>query len=331
MDKSRLEWKVGLFVFIGLVLLATLLLQFSKGTTFFRPTYRVLLHAENVGGLKPRAQVLMSGVQVGTVSTLQLGPHGTNVTITLKIYSQYEIYTNAHFFLEQSGFLGDQYVAVVPSINQGERLADGSNAYADAPLDLQKVARTAAGFLQHIDSAATNVNDALNDARHTILSPRALTNLSATLDNFHHVSERFLTIADSVNDMVETNRPAISASVSNLLFFSQQINQFADALRELLATNSPEIGAAVKNLETSSETVKNLVDGVQAGKGLAGKLLENEQIAANLSQIVSNLSITTSNLNRLGLWHILWQPKPPRTNSVPLTARPLTSPKNLND
>ena len=34
MDKSRLEWKVGLFVFIGLVLLAVLLMQFSKGNTF---------------------------------------------------------------------------------------------------------------------------------------------------------------------------------------------------------------------------------------------------------------------------------------------------------
>ena len=41
MDKSRFEWKVGLFVFIGLVLLAALLLQFSKGTSLFRPTYDI--------------------------------------------------------------------------------------------------------------------------------------------------------------------------------------------------------------------------------------------------------------------------------------------------
>ena len=39
MKPSRLEAKVGLFVFIGLGLLAVLLIQFSKGTTFFRPTY----------------------------------------------------------------------------------------------------------------------------------------------------------------------------------------------------------------------------------------------------------------------------------------------------
>jgi phospholipid/cholesterol/gamma-HCH transport system substrate-binding protein len=328
MNNSRLEWKVGLFVLIGLALLAILLLQFSKGTTFFRPTYRVLLHAENVGGLKTRAQVLMSGVQVGTVSGLQLGPHGTNVTITLRIFSQYEIYTNAHFVLEQSGFLGDQYVAIIPSLNQGERLADGSDAYADAPLDLQKVARSAAGLLEHIDSAATNINDALNDARRTVLSARALTNLSTAFDNFHQVSERSLTMVDNVNALVETNRPSISASVSNLLCFSEQINQAAGAVRELVATNSPAIEAAVKNIQSSTATLKNLLDGVQEGKGLAGKLLENEQFAANVSQIVSNLSITTSNLNRLGLWGILWQHKPPRTNLPPTISRPLTSPKN---
>jgi hypothetical protein len=70
---------------------------------------------------------------------------------------------------------------------------------------------------------------------------------------------------------------------------------------------------------------------VQAGKGLAGNLLENEQIAANVSQIVSNVNITTSNLNRLGLWGILWQRKSPRTNASSPSAGALSSPKNPFD
>src|SRR5262245_19040154 len=108
MSKSRLEWRVGLFVLVGLLLLAALLIQFSKGTTFFRPTMHILLRAGNVGGLKLRAQVLMAGVQVGSVSDIRLGPQGTNVTITLKIYSQYIVHKDARFLIEQSGFLGDQ-------------------------------------------------------------------------------------------------------------------------------------------------------------------------------------------------------------------------------
>ena len=328
MKQSHLEVKVGLFVLIGLVLLAVLLLQFSKGVTFFRPTYDILLNATSVGGLKPRAQVLMSGVQVGTVSEMQLAPDGKSVTITLKIYRQFQIHKDARFILEQSGFLGDQYVAILPTRNEGATFGQGDGAKAEAPLDLQEVARTAAGLLVHIDSAATNINDALSDARRTIFSTRALTNLSATFDNFHNVSERSLDIADNLGAMVESNRPAVTVTVSNLLFFSEQLNRSAAALGELVATNSPGIELAVSNLQSSSATLKNLLDGVQAGKGLAGNLLENEEIASNVSRIVYNLSITTSNLNRLGLWGVLWQHRPPQTNEPAARRGALVAPKN---
>src|SRR5436190_9495672 len=67
MDKKGLEWKVGAFVLIGLVLLALLALGFSQGMSFFRPSYKIHLHAANIGGLKTTAYVLMAGVRVGTV------------------------------------------------------------------------------------------------------------------------------------------------------------------------------------------------------------------------------------------------------------------------
>ena len=75
-----------------------------------------------------------------------------------------------------------------------------------------------------------------------------------------------------------------------------------------------------------------LLNDVQAGKGLAGSLLKNEQLASTVSQIANNLSITSSNLNRLGLWGILWQHKPPRTNAPAQgPVRALAAPKNPFD
>src|SRR4051794_1898867 len=99
MSKPRLEWRVGIFVLIALALLVGLMIQFSKGTTFLRKTYNIMLHAANVGGLKPRASVLMAGVQVGTVSEIRLGTQGTNVTITLRVFKQYLIHKDARFVL----------------------------------------------------------------------------------------------------------------------------------------------------------------------------------------------------------------------------------------
>lgn len=312
MSKSRLEWKVGLFVFIGLTVLAVLLLQFGKGTNFFRPTKLILLRAANVGGLKVRASVFMAGVQIGTVSDIKLGPQGTNVTIWLKIYDQYEIHKDARFALEQAGFLGDQYVAIVPTKNQGDIYHDQDIAEAEAPFNIQEVARSAGSFLHRIEETANRLNDAIADVRRLVLNEQTLTNLAAAVGNLRTVSERAITTVDSLNSMVSSNAPALSISGSNLVFFTQQLNQFGGDLSQVLATNSPGINAAVKNIETSTVMLKDLLGDLETGKGLAGNLLQNSELATSVSLIASNLSVTSSNLNRLGIWGVMWQHKPPK-------------------
>ena len=125
MEKSRLELKVGLFVAIGLILLAMLVIQFSKGTSLFRATYMLKLHAVNVGGLKEKSGVLLSGVQIGTVSAIHLAPDGRSVNIILKVYKDFPIYHDARFVIETAGILGDQFVSVIPTENKERVLVDG--------------------------------------------------------------------------------------------------------------------------------------------------------------------------------------------------------------
>lgn len=312
MSKSRLEWKVGLFVFISLAVLAVLLLQFSKGTNLFRPTKIILLRAPNVSGLKVRASVLMAGVQIGSVSDIKLGPQGTNVTISLKIYNEYEIHKDARFTIEQAGFLGDQYVAILPTRNQGDVFRDQGVAEAEAPFNIQEVARSAGSFLRRIEETANRLNDAIADVRRLLLNEHTLTNLAVAVGNLRTVSEHALTTVDGLNSFVSTNAAAFSISGSNLVVFSQQLDQFGGDLKQVLATNTPGLNAAVKNIESSTIILKDLLEDVQAGKGLAGNLLQNPQLSTNISLIASNLSITSSNLNRLGLWGVLWQHKPPK-------------------
>jgi hypothetical protein len=103
------------------------------------------------------------------------------------------------------------------------------------------------------------------------------------------------------------------------------MNRFAGSLNTLVETNSPQLHAALTNLEASTESLKSVLAEVEAGRGLAGELLKNPELAGNLSQIMYNLSITTSNLNRAGLWGIMWRHKEPRTNAP--APKAITSPK----
>jgi hypothetical protein len=137
---------------------------------------------------------------------------------------------------------------------------------------------------------------------------------------------------DNLDALVSTNSPALGHASSNLLVFTEEMKEFSSGLGAILATNSDQIHSAVKNIESSTVVLKTVLDELQAGKGLAGALLKNEKLADSVSQIADNLSITTSNLNRLGLWGILWQHKPPKTDAAASApTRALAAPKQSEE
>ena len=317
MEKSRLELKVGLFVLVGLALLAVLIIQFSKGTSIFRSTYDLRLHANNVGGLKPRAGVLLAGVQVGNVSGINLAGDGKSVTILLKIYKEYKIYRDARFVIEQAGFLGDQYVSVIPTANTDRLLVNGDEVDCQEPFNLQEVARSASGFLQRIDETAKKLDASISDLQRVVLNGQTLTNFSVAVVNMRAVSEQAFGTVSNINGIIATNGSQINLAVSNVLVFSQQLNHLADSANGVLAANSTEISNAVQNVESSTEVLKKVMNDLQSGRGLAGTLLQNEQLATNVQTIANNLAIASSNLNRLGLWHFLWHREPAHTNESP--------------
>jgi len=327
MQNSRIQTKVGLFVLVTLVLLAALLVMFSKGVTKFTRTYDLHLLTTDVGSLKKGSGVLMSGYTIGNVTEIELGENGESVRLTLQIKRKYQVRTNATFIIEQAGFLGDQYVAVYPSTNRTARFfTDGETATCPPPFNLQAVARNAAGFIERIDETAKRLNAAIDDVRRLVLNEQTLTNLAITVDTLRTTSEHARTTVDDINSLVTSNRAPLSVTLSNLLVFSAQMEQASANVNGLVATNGVVLGAAVKNIESSTVILESLLGDMQAGKGLAGTLLKNEALAGDVAKIAQNLSVTTSNLNRVGLWGILWKAKEPHTNTPP--AQNMSSPKS---
>jgi len=332
MSEKRLELKVGLFVLLGLTVLATLMLNFAKGLSFFKPTYELRMKTGTVGGLKRQAAVLMSGVEVGKVIDAELSQDMKTVTIRLKIYQKYKIYSDAGFAIDALGFLGDQFVAIRPRKNEGHILRDGEEVTAQEPFDLQEVARASLTFINRIDQTAQKLNEAISRVSNIVLNEQTLTNLAISMSNFRKVSERAIQTVDGIDNLFQTNSLSISSSVSNLMQFSEQLNSLADELSETIATNRTEISVAVKNLSSATATTKNLLADLDAGKGVAGALLRDDQLKlemssflTNLNAVSMNLGILSSNINNKGLWSVLWKPKTrnsPRTNQPPAQLHP---------
>lgn len=324
MEKTRIEWKVGVFVTIGLVLLGTLILNFSKGASIFKKSYELRLRTGNVGGIKTQASVLMSGVVVGHVVNTELEPDGKSVIARLKIYDRYQIYRDAVFVIEQAGFLGDQYVSIIPRENKGEILRGGEEVTCAEPFNLQEVARSAAGLIQRVDQTAKKLNEAVSRIDRVLLGEENLALLSRTVTNLSVVSDRAIGTIDGVDRMISSNTPIIAAAVSNLNTFTEQLNRVSGDLKNIVAENRPVISNAVKNVELATGSARQIMDDVQAGKGAVGTLLKDpatkaeiESVVKNLEDLTGSLAIASKNLSENGLWRFLWKPKTVATNDPP--------------
>lgn len=324
MSQSRVEWKVGGFVAVGLVLMALLVLNFSKGLSLLKPSYVVRLETTNVGGIKEKAAVLLAGVPIGNVSHVELSADSKSVVIFLRIDRQRDIPGDAVFNIEAQGFLGDQFVSIAPTQNLLPPLAkDGSAAReCRAPFNIQDAARDALGLIQRLDQAAQKVDLAVDRVNKTVLTEQTLTNLAAMVgslrvvaDQTRAVTERALVLENKaigalerVDALLATNVAPIQVAVSNVLRFSEQLNRVGADLQDTVGSNRPAIQAAVRNLETASAQVTNLLGEVHSGRGLVGALVRDEALARNFKQLSADLpaisgrvNSTLSNVNALAV------------------------------
>ena len=183
------------------------------------------------------------------------------------------------------------------------------------------MARGAAGFVKRLDDTAKKLDSSINDLRSQVLNAQTLANFAATITNLRVVTAQAVDTVNNLNALVGTNGTQVTAAVSNIVLFSAELTQLGLSASNILATNGVNLTAATKNIQDLTLNAQQFITDIQAGKGAAGVLLENPQVATNLQALAENLSEVSSNLNRYGLWHILWSHPPASTNTVKQESR----------
>ena len=115
MQQTRsVEIGTGLFVLLGMTALFFLTTQTIGGDTFSASeTYEVEALFENVGSLKSRAPVAMSGVTIGRVTSVTFDPVSLEARVKFVIDSQYnQIPDDSDASILTAGLLGSQYIGL---------------------------------------------------------------------------------------------------------------------------------------------------------------------------------------------------------------------------
>jgi len=131
MQQTRsVEIGTGLFVLLGMSALFFLTLQTTGGEKFSATdTYELEARFENVGSLKSRAPVSMSGVTIGRVTDVAFDPETLDAKVTFVIDSRYDqIPDDSDATILTAGLLGSQYIGLQAG-GSDTYLAEGSEVY----------------------------------------------------------------------------------------------------------------------------------------------------------------------------------------------------------
>lgn len=115
MQQTRtIEIGTGLFALLGIGALFFLTTQTTGSDDFnVADTYEVEARFDNVGSLKPRAPVSMSGVTIGRVTEIHFDSDALEAVVTFVVDTQYDqIPDDSDASILTSGLLGSQYIGL---------------------------------------------------------------------------------------------------------------------------------------------------------------------------------------------------------------------------
>ncbi len=102
---------VGLFVLAGLAAIAYLSFQLGGVEIPGDKTIRIYANFDEIGGLKTRAPVVISGVHVGKVHEINLADD-YRARVAIDVAANLELPVDSSASIVTSGVLGDRYISI---------------------------------------------------------------------------------------------------------------------------------------------------------------------------------------------------------------------------
>lgn len=127
---SNYIWKLGMFVIIGLLLFFATLYFIGSSKNLFGSTFHLKTKFKNVSGLKVDNNVLLSGINIGSIKEIEfISDSSVVVVMVIKNEVRQYIKTDALASIGSDGLMGDKVVTISPG-NKSDRVVEDDSYIA---------------------------------------------------------------------------------------------------------------------------------------------------------------------------------------------------------
>lgn len=296
--------RLGIFIFISLLLLLSLVIFFTVNNLFGKSdNYLVSYRDISVSGLEVGSPVNYLGISIGSISDIFIDPGDINVVIVeLALKPGTPIKKDAYADIVSMGITGLKTIEIRGGSNESEFLGKGEYIKAGS-----SAAEEITGRANIIAQKAEKVINNLQ----IFTDPQNLIKISDAAWNINLLSSQMTLTIRMIDTLIRENRSSVNESVNSaklaLLNLGESsltlkksistINDIiqSDTLRNLISNTN---GIAQQLRETDLKLfVQNLADATDQTKQLLTKLNQNlDYNSRELSESIRSLRITLSNL-----------------------------------
>jgi phospholipid/cholesterol/gamma-HCH transport system substrate-binding protein len=260
--------RTGIFVIVCFSLLVIALFLIGDKSKLFSNTSIYHVKFKDINGLKQGAQVMMSGMNVGSVSEITLPKQsGDSVFVTIHVIkdAQNLIHLDSKAAVTTVGLVGDKTIAITDGTPASPVMPQGGWIIGESPRDLMGVVDTVTAAINAVKNLTEQANVIVADIR----GGKGSIGKLLTDEGLYKDIRAIVTNTD--RSISEISRTAGRLGVS--------------------------IDSALGNLSATSAEFKQLASSINNGKGTVGKLLNDTEIYAKLLGLSQSIGSTVAELH----------------------------------
>lgn len=331
MRERGLEWKVGLLIVASSAVLVAFV--FVLGNFSWRSGYTLHLDFDYVGSLQAGAPIKVSGIKVGKVKDVEF--HGGTVDkelgkrVQVRVTAWIEdrvsdsIRSDAEFFINTAGVLGEQYLEIVPGKDwERPAIAAGSVIHDARVHDPPRTDLVVARLYEVLDGLSSVLRDEKSSIKNLISnSASAVAEINTLLvENRKQVAEligetaavakeakvtlakvnaglgdgravaSLIASADGTLRAASNTMTALTPPAQTLIADATRVTGLITEQRiDRAITVADKAAAAAGQAGGLIENVNGMVTDLRAGKGTAGALLARDDLYSDLRELIRDL------------------------------------------
>jgi len=307
MEKStNQKLKLGVFVVVGLTLFIAAIYFIGEKQSMFGQSSGIFASFNNTNGLKVGNNVRFSGINVGTVSSIEMI---TDTLIAVKMSINKDIMkhikTDAKAAITSDGLVGSMIINIIPGdlsanhIKEGDTLRSFSRIRTDEMLNTLSVTNENAALLTAELLKITKDISYGKGIIGAIIKDSTITDdVKQTLHFLRKTSYESSIALKNINYLV------LSLDKKDNLLGTIRDTTLAKQIKNIVSnieTSSQEMETVINKLNTTIENANSTVLNVKDGKGVINYLSNDATLVKKIDHTVSNLDSAMIKINTAGI------------------------------